>query len=209
MKKRFTLIILLSLALLIAFTSCSLLLTKDKTDISAWYKTVTVGTKYNYSTITYKGGNTIETGSYTNTVMDILEEDGKIIVTMYGTGCGDFYVIYDKTNGMVAYTSDVYDKVINSATDNIILKTPVEVGNTWITADWYSETKEINVNQNVDAGTYSDCIYVESSTDQYDNDAYEYAYYSQSLGLMTVFRRTDWSDGDDDFSFHEELTSIE
>jgi len=144
------------------------------------------------------------------TVEDVLEENGLIINRIYGSDYGYTYLIYDNENGQAAFTADINDKVINTTTDNIILETPVEVGNTWIsTNDWDCEILSIDTHQDVDAGVYSDIIEVKSVTEDENGDVTEWAYMSQSLGLMVVYRRTDWTDNGSNYSMHEELVNVE
>jgi len=210
MKKYLQIGILISLLAVFIFSGCSLLFFKDKDNLSSWHSELTEGAVFNYYVILYKDGNTIDTKTYTMTVEDVLEENGLIINRIYGSDYGYTYLIYDNENGMAAFTADINDKVIDRTTDNIILETPVEVGNTWIsTNEWNSEILSIDTHQDVDAGVYSDIIEVESITQNSEGDIYEWAYMSQSLGLMIVFRRTDWIENGNNYSQHEELVSVE
>lgn len=210
MKRYFQIVILTSVLILFLFSGCSLLFFKDKNNLSSWHSSLTEGDKFNYYVIIYKDGNTIDTQTYSMTVEDVSEENGKIINRIYGSDYGYTYLIYDNENGMAAFTADINDKVINRTTDNVILETPVEIANTWISSDdWDCEIESIDTHQDVDAGVYTDIIEVKSVTEGADGDVTEWAYMSQSLGLMVVYRRTDWTDNGSNYSMHEELVSKE
>lgn len=210
MKKSFFVAVFGFLLLISMFTGCFFLFESDDPDdpdvITDWYTELSVGTVLTYRLTAYVNGNTQDEYTFTETVMSN--------TTINGIRCTEFYCEYPESYSTMYVLVDTEVGIIArsfdqelTAYDNKYFITPVSVGTSWY--DTYSkeyEIKNVNSYSNVDAGEYNDIIVVEGGEE--GSEWYEISHYSKSLNAY-VFNRYDIILGDNTYSDHTELISIE
>ena len=146
--------------------------------VLAEYFPLTVGSVWEYQ------GEGNEYASFTR---EVFFASGNRYQTMEDNGGTVMAIIYQVTEDAVTRTyseGEVYDKINlldKEANENtIILKSPLESGNKWQTADTTREIVDINATVQTPAGKYDNCIKVSVSSEH----STIYEYYKEGVGLV-------------------------
>lgn len=68
--------------------------------------------------------------------------------------------------------------------EDIILKSPIQAGTTWESAEWKREIVDPDVTVTVPAGTFYHVVKVKATSTQKDNTTLNYEYYAENVGLV-------------------------
>ena len=127
-----------------------------------------------------------EYASYTEEVTHVKDNRYQVIINNGGTSTANRYIITVDSIVQDYMEHEFYEdkSILDSPAnhDEIIMKLPLEVGNSWISGDNIHEVYSVNSTIQVPAGTFSDCLVIRISYK--DSGNYTYQYYKKDVGLV-------------------------
>lgn len=172
MKKSFVFLIGVIVLLAGIFTSCSLLGLKSVNKIEDW-NPMADGKTFIYNYKYYENDVLMESEQVTEEINSVIQNDNLTIISI-----DDWYQIIDRDNNCIWEGDDSY---VTGSDNNILLKTPIEVGNTWDDGA-INEITKVNATETIAAGTFSDLILVEYIEEWSGCTEKSFYYYSPSVG---------------------------
>jgi len=193
MKKMTFIIIITSIVL----SNCSLFLPdRDKDNIFEYIPNFSEGDTYHFqcsliTIYTDTGDTTNISYTYDKAIHKTIENDSFLYYSLVNDHSDSEHYMYDKEKGILSFSNDS----IFSDNDNyIILKTPVEVGNSWTDdQDHYYKIKRIDGifhNNNI---TVYDVIFIEMTFNNSNATGTVEYYYSPSIGMVKIHTSSQWA----------------